>query len=130
MIYKKLLEIQQRGLSVTKNKTNPHYKNGYPDINEVLSKVLPVLSKKKISLVQSPTTEGLLTTLIDTEDDTKVESLIPWTNNTDPQKIGGAITYYRRYSLVSLLNLEAEDDDGNQASQQSDVRKEVDDLDI
>jgi hypothetical protein len=34
----------------------------------------------------------------------------------DPQKIGSAITYYRRYTLQSLLSLKAEDDDGNLAS--------------
>ncbi len=34
----------------------------------------------------------------------------------DPQKIGGAITYGRRYSLLSLLGLAPEDDDGTLAS--------------
>ena len=36
---------------------------------------------------------------------------------TDPQKMGSMITYYRRYTLQSLLGLQAEDDDGNSASQ-------------
>ena len=35
----------------------------------------------------------------------------------DPQKLGSCITYYRRYTLQSLLGLQAEDDDGNKASQ-------------
>ena len=34
----------------------------------------------------------------------------------DPQKLGSAITYYRRYTLQSLLALQSEDDDGNSAS--------------
>ena len=34
----------------------------------------------------------------------------------DPQKIGSAITYYRRYTLQSLLGIQAEDDDANKAS--------------
>jgi hypothetical protein len=34
----------------------------------------------------------------------------------DPQKIGSAVTYYRRYTLQSLLSLQAEDDDANSAS--------------
>jgi hypothetical protein len=34
----------------------------------------------------------------------------------DPQKLGSAITYYRRYTLQSLLALQAEDDDANLAS--------------
>jgi hypothetical protein len=35
-------------------------------------------------------------------------------NLQDPQKLGSAITYYRRY-IYSLLGLQAEDD-GNKAS--------------
>jgi hypothetical protein len=35
----------------------------------------------------------------------------------DPQKFGSALTYYRRYSLLALLGLAPEDDDGNAASQ-------------
>ena len=31
----------------------------------------------------------------------------------DPQKLGSEITYYRRYTLQSLLGLQAEDDDAN-----------------
>jgi hypothetical protein len=34
----------------------------------------------------------------------------------DPQKLGSCITYYRRYTLSSLLGLQAEDDDANAAS--------------
>jgi len=33
-----------------------------------------------------------------------------------PQQLGSAITYYRRYTLQSLLSLQAEDDDGNEAN--------------
>jgi hypothetical protein len=36
-------------------------------------------------------------------------------NLQDPQ-LGSAITYYRRYTLQSLLGLQAEDDDGNKQS--------------
>jgi hypothetical protein len=35
---------------------------------------------------------------------------------TDPQKLLGAITYFRRGTLQSLLSLQAVDDDGNTAS--------------
>ena len=43
-------------------------------------------------------------------------SSIPLGDISDPQKLGGAITYYRAYTLQSLLGLQAEDDDGNTAS--------------
>ena len=35
---------------------------------------------------------------------------------SDPQKLGSAITYYRRYTLASLLGLQAVDDDANLSS--------------
>jgi hypothetical protein len=42
---------------------------------------------------------------------------IPLPATEDPQKLGSAITYYRRYAIVTLLGLVTEeDDDGNAAS--------------
>ena len=37
-------------------------------------------------------------------------------NITDPQKLGSCITYFRRYTLKSLLAIAETDDDGNFAS--------------
>jgi hypothetical protein len=37
-------------------------------------------------------------------------------NLTDPQKIGSCITYFRRYTLKSLLAISEVDDDGSLAS--------------
>ena len=52
------------------------------------------------------------TLLIDL-DGGSVESSMQLPSIQDPQKIGSAITYYRRYTLQSLLGLQAEDDDAN-----------------
>jgi hypothetical protein len=76
-----------------------------------------------VVIVQAPEDDGLSTVLWDTEDDTSIESTVPYINPTDMQKLGGAITYARRYALVSMLALEDEDDDGNTAS--SDKEKSV-----
>ena len=35
---------------------------------------------------------------------------------SDPQKLGSAITYYRRYTLQGLLSIRTKDDDANTAS--------------
>ena len=40
---------------------------------------------------------------------------MPLPNDLDAQKLGSAITYFRRYTLQSLLALQAIDDDGNLA---------------
>jgi hypothetical protein len=49
--------------------------------------------------------------------DEDVSSLTPiyWADKTDTQKYGGAITYCRRYAIMALLCLNAEDDDAQHA---------------
>jgi len=130
MIYQKLLEFQKKNITIKKDATNPHFRSSYSSLNEVLDKVKGPLNDLGIVIVQRPGTDyyindelknssiisGLYTELIDVEDDSKVESFTPFISATDMQKLGGAITYARRYSLVTLLGLEDEDDDGNTAS--------------
>lgn len=120
MIYKKLLEFQKLGISIKKDKRNPHFKNDYASLNEVLDKVKTELNKLNVVIIQNPLDEGLSTILYDTEDETFISSVVPYINPTDMQKLGGAITYARRYALVSMLALEDEDDDGNTASHDKD----------
>ena len=116
MIHKKLLEFQKLGITIKKGERNPHFKNTYANLNEVLDKVTEPLNKLGVVVVQTPEQEGLKTVLHDTEDDTFVEGFLPFMGATNPQQIGSNLTYYRRYSLVTMLGLEDEDDDGNKAS--------------
>jgi hypothetical protein len=117
MIHKKLLEFQKQAITIVKDAENPHFRSRYSSLNEVLDKVKGPLNELGIVIVQTPTVDGLTTTLIDTDDGSKVESHVPFVGATDMQKLGGAITYARRYSLIALLGLEDEDDDGNLVSQ-------------
>lgn len=115
-IYAKLLEFQKLEVSLVRDNVNAHYKNKYADISEVISKVRPALSKVGITLVQTPGETGLTSILYDAESDTKIECFLPYINATDPQKLGSNLTYLRRYSLVTMLGLEDEDDDANTAT--------------
>lgn len=119
-IHSKLLAFQKKGISVKRDGSNPHFRSSYTTLNEVLDKVLEPLNEAGIVVVQRPTvfegTSGLWTELIDTEDDSRVESFVPFVNTADMQKLGGAITYSRRYALISMLALSDDDDDGNTAS--------------
>lgn len=115
-IYDKLLKFQQLGITVAKDGVNPHFKNRYSTLDEVLDKVIEPLNKLKVVVLQVPMKEGLETHLIDTEDSSSVSSLVPYTGVADMQKLGGAITYARRYALISMLGLGEDDDDGNIAS--------------
>lgn len=127
-IYKKLLEFQKLGITVGKDGNNPHFKSRYTTLNEVLDKVKKPLNELGIVIIQAPEVNGVRTRLYDTytklnpNDPTEmeggdfVECFVPFINPTDMQKLGGAITYGRRYGLITLLCLEDEDDDGNAAS--------------
>lgn len=118
-IYEALQKFAEAGITVEKDGRNPHFKSSYTTLNEVLGKVKPILLSLNVLIIQTPTRDGLSTILLSTEDDSFIESLIPWANASDPQKVGGNITYYRRYALISMLNLEDEDDDGNTASKKT-----------
>ena len=59
----------------------------------------------------------VVTRIIDCEDGNSVESSMRLPEINDPQKVGSAVTYFRRYTLQSLLSLQAEDDDAQSASQ-------------
>lgn len=130
MIYKKIKEIQKEVGKMAKDKKNPYFKSGYFDINQLLEKLQPLLDKQSLALSQPLTTIGdkpsLTTTLVDLESERDtvedmirhgemVQFTIPLPQLEDAQKMGAAITYYRRYALQSLFALVAEDDDGEAA---------------
>jgi len=112
-IYKKLFEAKKEIGKISKDSTNPFYKSKYFDINQLLEHVEPILQKHELLCLQ-PIIDNVVTTeIIDVETSGKVTSGIALTNITDPQKRGSEITYYRRYTLASLLGMQAEDDDAN-----------------
>ena len=116
-IYAKLLAVQREIGAIPKDKTNPHFKNRYFDINTLLDVVKPILNKHGLVLLQPIMVSSIATIIVDAESSERVENIAQLPPTPDAQKMGSAITYLRRYSLQSLLALEAEDDDGQSASQ-------------
>lgn len=115
-IYKKLFEAKKEIGAISKDSRNPFFKSKYFDINQLLEHTEPILQKHELLLLQ-PIKEGLvISEILDIETGEKVSSEMALTNITDPQKRGSEITYYRRYTLASLLGMQAEDDDANKAS--------------
>ena len=115
-IYKKLLKFQEEVGAVAKDSLNPHFKSNYFDINNVLEEVKPILTKNGLVVTQ-PLKQGVVTTIVtDVESGESIESFLTFDENEkNPQKIGSIITYYRRYTLCSLLGIAGEDDDAEQA---------------
>jgi len=114
---KKLLAAMAEIQPITKDKQNPHFRSRYADINTMLAEVKPILQKHGLILLQPIEDGQVITRIIDGESgQTLCESSLPLSGTGTPQQRGSEITYYRRYTLQSLLSLEAEDDDGNAAS--------------
>tara|TARA_A100001201_G_scaffold142997_3_gene142909 strand:+ start:2618 stop:3079 length:462 start_codon:yes stop_codon:yes gene_type:complete len=121
-IYNKLYEIQQEVGGIKKTKKNSYHKNTYFDINELIEHLIPLFKKHNLLLLQPIENEKQYSRIIDL-DGGMVESSLALPADLNAQKIGGAITYYRRYTLVALLGLQAEDDDGNVASGKHNYKK-------
>lgn len=113
-LFKAITQIQP----IVKDKTNPHFKNKYADINGMLEDVKPVLHQNGLFLLQ-PIVNGFVCSQIFDGDSGEIvaESSLRLTDGLNAQQKGSEITYFRRYTLQSLLGLEAEDEDGNIASQ-------------
>ena len=119
----KLLEFQKKIGIIKKDSKNPHFKNTYASLTQILSEVKPLLTECGLILIQPISLEGVGTTIIDFETGEKIETVISLPTNLSPQQLGSAITYFRRYTLASLLSLEIDDDDA-----QSTVIKPADKL--
>lgn len=115
-IYKKLFEAKKEIGAISKESTNPFFKSKYFDINQLLEHVEPILQKHNLLLLQPIESDVVISKIIEVESGEVVESSMSLTAITDPQKRGSEITYYRRYTLGSLLGLQAVDDDANSAS--------------
>lgn len=115
-LYKKLFDLKSEIGKISKNQENPFYKSKYFDINSLLEHLEPILKKNNVLLLQPITHNMVGSMLIDPDTGQSITSEIELPAITDPQKLGSAVTYYRRYTLQSLLGLQAEDDDGNIAS--------------
>lgn len=113
-IYKFLGDIQ--GLSIKKESDNPFFKSKYMNLDSIMETVNPLLKKAGLILAHYGDGENLVTAIIDPDSGDKLESKLRIALD-DPQKIGGCVTYFRRYNTCALLNiLSSEDDDGNYAS--------------
>jgi len=124
-LYKSLLKVQEEIGSIKKDETNPFFNSSYVSLNAVRESVVPLLSKNGLVLIQ-PTVivdgqQYVCTTIIDSETGDKLEShtAVITKSPNDAQQVGSGISYARRYGLMSLLCLAAEDDDGNSASQKA-----------
>jgi hypothetical protein len=116
-IYTKLHQAKQNIGKVAKNAKNPHFKNTYADLNALIEAVEPILLESGLIMLQPLVDNKVFTQIIDIESGEKLESFMELPTLNNPQAMGSAITYFRRYTLQSIMSLQAVDDDGQAAAQ-------------
>lgn len=102
-----------------KGSTNPHFRSKYADLGAVMDACLPALNKNGIAVVQpfeaNDFGQFIVTRFIHESGET-LDCPVPLiVGKNDMQGLGSAMTYARRYGLMSLAGIAPEDDDGNAA---------------
>lgn len=107
---------------IEKDSVNPHFRNKYASLDNIIDEIRPILTKHGLAVIQMPSGDGetlTMSTLLVHTSGEFIESppLTMRPSKNDPQGIGSCATYARRYSLAAFLSLNTgEDDDGNAAS--------------
>lgn len=119
-LLKAISQAQGEFEHASKSSINPHFKNKYADLSEVISTVKPILNKHGLCVVQAIGDDNgapTLTTMLG-------HSSGQWMRSTTRmlvekntcQGVGSSVSYYRRYCLASILGISQADDDGQTAS--------------
>jgi hypothetical protein len=114
-----LLEAASKIRPLVKDSNNPFFNSKYADVNQTIEALKDVLLQHDIWFMQFPhSTEnsvGVVTRVIHSSGEfIEHEYVLPLAKR-DPQAAGSAITYARRYALVSIFGLQAVDDDAQSA---------------
>lgn len=122
-----LLAVQSElPTAIHKDAENPHFRSKYVTLDALLAVARPALNKHGIVLMQWPGRaddgELVLTTRLThaAAGETHETSMVLLPPKGDPQGQGSAITYARRYSLMAILGLAADDDDDGNAGSKGD----------
>lgn len=110
-----LHKARSQFVKVKKDRQNTHLKNKYATLDSVLDAITPALTENKLMIMQdSERVESAMrveTTVIHISGQwAKFYFDIPIVKN-DPQGVGSAFTYGRRYALAAAFGLSQADDD-------------------
>lgn len=121
-LYSALVKCQSQIKVALKDSKNPHFKSSYADLTSVMLACKDALAANELAVLQlsrihESGTPVLVTRIIHSSGE-HVEGEFPLVckDPNDPQKLGSAVTYARRYALAAALGITADDDDGQAAS--------------
>ena len=107
--------------NATKDKVNPAFRSKYADLGAVVEAVKPALVKNDLWFAQINHEQSggvCIETIVchSSGEQFSFGKLFLPAAKQDAQGYGSALTYARRYSLMSAFGIAAEDDDGNAAT--------------
>lgn len=111
------VKAQREFGSALKTSTNPHFKSKYADLAACVEAVIDALNNNGIALMQKTyeCNDGVMVETVFLHESGEVIDCgllhVP-ASKQDPQGYGSALTYARRYSLLTATGIAPEDDDG------------------
>lgn len=124
-IFAALAAAQQEMGKALKDTKNDHFRSKYADLASVMDACMSALNKHGICVMQ-PTGEDetgrFVRTILAHASGETVDCKVPLiVQKNDMQGYGSAVTYARRYGLMSMAGIAPEDDDGNAAAKAAPV---------
>ena len=115
--------VQAKLKPLVRNASNPFYKSTYTDLASLTDQLYPLITAEGFSIVQGGDGVNLSTLILHTSGEW-VETSLPMPAESNPQKLGSIVSYFRRYAAAAAFGAasEGEDDDGNAASQHPTAR--------
>lgn len=116
-----LSKAQSKIHGAIKDSNNPFFKSTYANLESVMEAIRVPFFENELSYVQPVVMmEGhpYVKTILMHSSGEYIESIYPVIAKemNDPQKVGGGVTYARRYALASMCGVSQVDDDGNTAA--------------
>ena len=123
----KKINVISGKLSVKKDGKNPYFKSKYITLDEIMDKLQPLLDEQWLMVYNYNLRDwGVRTIVTDFEDSVSSDFVIE--GISDPQGLAKVLTYWRRYNLVSIFNILADEDDDAQSfyDEKGEVKKKYD----
>lgn len=119
-ICKALAQFHSLVGKISKDAKNPFFKSNYASLPHILTEIQEPLEKSGLVISQFPDGDGLTTILLHSESGEYLQATytMPVAKANDPQALGSAISYARRYAVSSILSLKIDDDDAEGAMKQ------------
>jgi len=121
-LYTALSNAQGKIENAKKSSLNPHFRSKYADLAAVWDACRDAMTSEGLAVVQLPCEAppghvGLVTIITHSSGQSMQEKFfMPVAQANNPQAVGSALTYAKRYALLGAAGIAPEDDDGNAAT--------------